>query len=179
MVLKQFPATATFADADAKSAFINMRKRFDKYTLQTANAFAKKIAENPKQALVCTFSIQNVPESAIHIMLEAVGYLLYTKGHRLAHKITLTQTSQDTPDDIALEAENNRTFNASIRVHILTKEFIAIQSRIKPTPQVANGVQTPEGSEAGVVLGGDNGNREEALVGTPTEEQSGSTTPSA
>jgi hypothetical protein len=160
-----------FRNSDAQNAMDNLKKRYGPYTIQTANAFIKKIAEAPQQALVCNFSIQNVPESAVHIMLEAVAYLLYTKGHRLAYKITLTQTSTDTPDDTLLEAENNRTFNASIRVHILTKEYIANQNK-KPVSKIVdaatpNTAVNPATTDANVATGTTPAT---TTVATPAEE---------
>lgn len=119
----------TFDEKEVKKAYVNIRTRHDKYTLNTANAFIKKIAEAPSQPVLCRFSLSSVPEASVHILLEAVAYLLFTKGHRMGSKITLTQTSVDTEAEIKMEAHNNRMFTADIVVHILPRDFIATQKK--------------------------------------------------
>lgn len=133
----------TFDEKDVKKAYVNMRTRHDKYTMNTANAFIKKIQEDPAQPVVCRFSLTSAPEASVHIMLEAVAYLLFTKGHRMAHKIKFTQTSVDTEADIKMQAESNRMFTADIVVHILPKDFIA-KNKTEILVEDANTINTDE-----------------------------------
>ena len=144
-----------FTQSDVKSAFVNMRQRYDKFVLNAVNSMITKIATDPKQPVVCSLQLKSIPETSLHIVMEGVAYLLYSAGHRYSYKLTLEQTNTDTPDDVLLEAENNRVYTATIKAHILPKEYLAEQMRqrfskaeIQSQPLITNASAETENAQA-------------------------------
>ena len=114
-------------------AFLYSHNTYHHLIVDTANRFLNKIHENPEDALKCAFTMKDIHHSATHIIIEAVGFLMFERHHAMNYQIDFIHTGDQSAAHKKMGVNDAVKGYAEVRVVITPSGYFTKAGLPNPT----------------------------------------------